>query len=283
MGLFDGILLASDFDRTLTDTHSAIPQKNIDAIRYFMSEGGRFTVATGRSVPMYLHYRDAVPVNAPYILYNGAAFYDFGTAVLSGVTEIPGGIDVLREIIRMLPDLRVEVQGIDYHYLIGECPMRDEFYRHNSAPFTHAEPEDIPLPVLKIALYGEFYDPTVARLFISTPEEKARIDRACAELNERFGGVLVIDRAADRIIDIQEKTVSKGAAARKLADTLGCRTLVCAGDAFNDLSMLLEADYAFAPADCDASVAGRGFRYVCPCDGGALADVVAQLRRICAK
>ena len=70
---FSDILLTVDFDRTLTAPDSTIPRRNLDAIEYFMANGGAFTVNTGRSVPMYRPQKDRVPVNVPLLLYNGSA------------------------------------------------------------------------------------------------------------------------------------------------------------------------------------------------------------------
>ena len=49
--MFSDVLLTVDYDRTLTAPDSTIPQINMDAIRYFMDNGGTFTLNTGRSVP----------------------------------------------------------------------------------------------------------------------------------------------------------------------------------------------------------------------------------------
>ena len=55
MGRFDGVLLASDFDNTLIYTEDALRSgvpvpplspRNRQALEWFMTEGGRFTVAT---------------------------------------------------------------------------------------------------------------------------------------------------------------------------------------------------------------------------------------------
>ena len=54
MALFSDILLAVDFDRTLTATDSSIPQRNIEAIEYFMAEGGKFASATGRALAAFM-------------------------------------------------------------------------------------------------------------------------------------------------------------------------------------------------------------------------------------
>ena len=73
---FDDVLITADYDYTLTAADGTIPQRNIEAIRYFMENGGAFTVNTGRSLPMTTCFRDMVPVNAPLLLYNGSAAYD---------------------------------------------------------------------------------------------------------------------------------------------------------------------------------------------------------------
>ena len=72
MGKFSDVLLTVDYDRTLTAPDSSIPERNLEAIRYFMKNDGAFTVNTGRSVPMIQVFRDRVPVNAPLLLYNGS-------------------------------------------------------------------------------------------------------------------------------------------------------------------------------------------------------------------
>ena len=77
MGKFDGVLLVSDFDDTLYAPDVAVPERNVSAIRYFTGEGGRFTVATGRAHRTFAPYVHLVPLNAPVILSNGAAIYDF--------------------------------------------------------------------------------------------------------------------------------------------------------------------------------------------------------------
>ena len=60
MGIYSDVLLTVDYDRTLTATDSTIPQRNLEAIRYFMENGGAFTVNTGRSVPMARVFMDRV-------------------------------------------------------------------------------------------------------------------------------------------------------------------------------------------------------------------------------
>ena len=44
MGIFSDVLLTVDYDRTLTGPDSKIPQRNLEAIQYFMENGGSFTM-----------------------------------------------------------------------------------------------------------------------------------------------------------------------------------------------------------------------------------------------
>ena len=117
MGLFSDVLLTVDFDRTLTAPDSTIPERNIEAIRWFIDNGGAFTVNTGRSLPMVQRFKDKVPVNAPLLLYNGAAAYDVQRDAVVFAHEIQ--LDMWKtvgEAIKLFPDLTVEVQALDKHY-----------------------------------------------------------------------------------------------------------------------------------------------------------------------
>ena len=78
---FSDILLTVDYDRTLTAPDSTIPARNLEAIGYFMENGGAFTVNTGRSVPMSRAFLDKVPANVPLLLYNGSAAYNRETGM----------------------------------------------------------------------------------------------------------------------------------------------------------------------------------------------------------
>ena len=49
MGKFDGVLFFSDYDDTLYNTEHTVSPENRAAIRYFIANGGRFSIATGRA------------------------------------------------------------------------------------------------------------------------------------------------------------------------------------------------------------------------------------------
>jgi len=274
MGIYSDILLTVDFDRTLTAPDSTIPQRNLEAIRYFIENGGAFTVNTGRSLPMAKGFRDAVPVNVPLLLYNGSAIYDLAREEMVSCHEIPmNQSETVQKIMSLLPDLTVEVQGLDAHYIFEENPAWDAFCDYNGCARGHARPEDDLGPFLKFSVYGEFRKPTVADLYNGSVEELQRIDNAEALLKEKLGDAAEVFRAAPRILDIHAKGVSKANAARSLQQKLGRKILVCVGDGENDLSMLRGADYAFTPRD---AIVAKHFPNVCPCGEGAVADVIYE-------
>ena len=116
MGKFDRVLFASDFDHTLSDMHDRVPPENVEAIRYFMAEGGIFTIASGRSIPTLRPKVALVPTNAPCIVYNGAACYDYAADRLSDPRPLPREVFPLSAALRArVPQERVELQTAEAH------------------------------------------------------------------------------------------------------------------------------------------------------------------------
>lgn len=269
--MFSDILLTVDYDRTLTAPDSTIPQRNIEAIRYFMDNGGAFTVNTGRSLPMAQAFIRKVPVNAPLLLYTGAVAYDVQQERIAFLHEIQMDLwKTVGELMELFPDLTVEVQALDKHYDFAPNPAWDAFSANNCAYATAQWGQDLG-PFLKFSLYGQIRDITVDHLFHGSPEEVSRMDRAEALLNQVYGDKVAVFRAGPRIIDVQAKGISKCRAARELKQHLGRKILVCVGDAENDVVMLEGADHAYVPGD---AILKDRFENVCPCAEGSVADVI---------
>ena len=272
MALFSDVLLTVDFDLTLTAPDNTIPQRNLDAIRYFIANGGAFTVNTGRSLGMIRKYLDIIPVNAPLLLYNGSAAYDTQTQDFAFCHTIDLDMaQTLRECLADFPDMVVEIQGKDNHYIFREDPLWTAYANDCDCCGGVVRPEDDLGPFIKLTLYGQFHEPTVSHLFRATPEEMARCTEVEQALRQRYGEYVEVFRSGARIIDVHTKGVSKARSARQLQAQLGRKTLVCVGDGENDVSMLQNADFAYCPA---GSVIADRFENVCHCADGAVADVI---------
>ena len=270
--MFRDVLITCDFDRTLTAPDGSIPQRNLDAIRFFMENGGAFTLNTGRGMAMSRPFLDRVPFNAPLLLCNGSTAYDPWKKEFLFAHTIP--LDqgtLIRELLDMLPNAILEFQALDRHYIFRENEVWKEFNRRNFCPDGYAEPEDDLGPFIKLCIYDNLEESTVAHLFRATPEQKAFFDGLEQQLRQRYDEKLTILRVAPRIIDIHAKGVNKGRAAVELKEKLGKKVLVCIGDEYNDLAMLQAADFAYSPAD--GRIADL-FSNVCPCADGAVADVI---------
>lgn len=270
MGLYDDVLLTVDFDRTMSAPDSSIPQRNLDAVRYFMENGGTFTMNTGRTTTNFRAQMAVIPVNAPFLLYNGSAAYDNGRLVNCVPIDLPMW-ETLAQIRAAFPDMNLEIHGAQKHYLMDPTPEYIRFYEEMGWDYTMAVPGSDVGPFLKFAVFGKPGNNGFADMYTATEEELARFAQMESYLREHYGDKLEIFRPAPRILNIHAKGVSKIKAARRLQAQLGKKILVCVGDAENDIPMLDGADYAFSP--CDGVVADR-YPNVCCCAEGAVADVI---------
>ena len=267
--MFSDVLLTVDFDRTLTDTESVIPQRNLDAIDYFMENGGTFTINTGRDIATLCQYMHQIKTNAPLLLLNGSASYFEG----KGDDFIPIPMDLwetMEKIQEMFPGQNIEIQDLEMHYLIDPVKEYCQLYENNGWRYEIAQ-KGANIPFLKFAIFGKVHRPVMAHMFEGSEEELADFDRMHKALEEYFGDKIVAFRSAPRIIDFHAPGVSKLNAARNLQKKLGKKILVCVGDAENDLCMLEGADYAFCPSD---GIVAERFPNVCTCGEGAVADVI---------
>jgi len=270
MDMFSDVLLTVDFDRTMTGPDSKIPQRNLDAVAFFMENGGTFTINTGRSVSSFKKHLGKVPVNAPILMYNGSARWEDGKLTDLKLLDLDlwETVKTLRE---LFPNMNLEIQGVDYHYLIEPEPAYVAFYDALKWGYRIAAPCEDLGPFLKFALAGSPRKKSVATLFETDAAEDAAFDAAQNKILELWDGKVEVYRAAPRIIDVHAKGVSKGAAAVELKKKLGKKILVCVGDADNDITMLNAADYPFCPAE---SVVADLYPNVCSCGEGAVADVI---------
>lgn len=272
MAKYSDVLITTDYDRTLTAPDSSIPQRNLEAIRFFIENGGAFAVNTGRTIPSFGQLMDAVPANASFLLYNGSAAYDRNLGQFLFTHEINLDWNEVREnVLRRFPNVWFELQGAKAHYLFRKNAMWEALCEHNNYTWAYAEPGDDLGPFLKFCVYGKIADATIAHFFRGTTEEIAMMDEVERWLNEEYGEQCVVTRGADLYIDVQPIGVSKGRSARKLKETLGKKILICIGDAENDVSMLDAADYPFCPND---AIVREKYPNVCACSDGSVADVI---------
>lgn len=279
MGKFDGVLLASDFDNTLIYTEEALrtgtpvpplPERNRRALEYFMAEGGRFAVATGRALAAFIHYAEAVPMNVPGVVCNGAAIYDFEkgeyleTAMLDSSARERG-----QTVLDRFPTVAVEAYHIDnVIHAVHPNAITRQHERITQAAVTEAPSLlDVPLPLGKLLFEAEH----------------ETLEEVLAFLTARgWAGDYELIFSVSHLLEMTVKGANKGGMVRRLAARLGVSMehVYCAGDEANDISMLTAAKQGFAPANCAQAVRDCGATVVCSAQEGAIAQVVEILDRL---
>ena len=279
MGKFDGVLLASDFDNTLIYTEEALrtgapvpplPERNRRALEYFMAEGGRFAVATGRALAAFINYAEAVPMNVPGVVCNGAAIYDFEkgeyleTAMLDSSARERG-----QTVLDRFPTVAVEAYHIDnVIHAVHPNAITRQHERITKAAVTEAPSlMDVPLPLGKLLFEAEH----------------ETLEEVLAFLTARgWAGDYELIFSVSHLLEMTVKGANKGGMVRRLAARLGVSMehVYCAGDEANDISMLTVAKQGFAPANCAQAVRDCGATVVCSAQEGAIAGVVEILDRL---
>lgn len=279
MGKFDGILLATDFDDTLfrsniTGVGASESEKrsepvvfgrNKEALDYFLAQGGRFTVATGRACQTFLPYKDRVPMNAPAVLANGAVIYDFGTDRELSHAYLPDDIvDHAERLAGEMPELGFEshLGEIIYTYRPNEISRR---HIHKlGCDFLECGFREMPLPWTKLLVQHMDH-----ALLVQAQEWFQR------EYPGRYEPIF----SNNHLLEVTAAGANKGGAVLKVAEMAGISPdhLYCVGDNQNDIPMLAVAAQGFAPANCAQAVRDWGAAIVGPCEEGAIADVIGIL------
>ncbi len=264
MGIFDGVLLASDLDGTLYNSEHAVSEQNLTAIARFIAEGGTFTVATGRAIQSFQRPKQEVPINAPVVLANGALIHDFSRDTILRVVPLSGAyLSVCREVALTFPWAAVEAHLIDD---IWVAHLNEVTKAHLTIVGAkgHAvdRVDDIPSGWLKALFTGDTADlQTLFDWFVP-----------------RYGAQYDLLFSTPHFLELQDKLANKGEGVAFVAAHLGVAEehVYCVGDQQNDLSMLRRF-YSFATGNAQPDIQHAARQVVADCDNHAVADVIDRL------
>lgn len=279
MGKFDGMLLVSDFDNTFLYTEEALlsgvnsfdfSPRDLDRVRYWMEEGGRFTIATGRAMIAFRPYAATVPANVPAIVDNGGAIYDFQREEYLLTTFLSTGArERVEHVMERFPGVALEL----YHpypneslQVMNPTPWNERHARLTGIGYTvidRISPEIVPEPISKA-------------LFVADHPILQGICHLARE--EGWFDDYELIFSSGHLLEMTAKGANKGEMVQKLKEMTGCSTLICAGDHLNDMPMLEKADLAFCPANAEEAV-HRFARTVCHCREGAVGEIIEVLDR----
>ncbi len=268
MGIFDKVLIVSDFDGTLTGSDGKIPEVNIDKIRYFIREGGRFSISTGRTKAGF-HNFSAELINAPVLLGNGAMAYDFITGkniFLNSISD--DAIDFIENLYGKFPFLGTEIYSVDDSVCVIN-PQEKNLRHFSGLRIEKYKIVDLPdksaFPVVKIMIYAGKLSQEVQH-YLST------IDL----------GRLKYIPCNGEFIEILADTAGKGRALFQLARSLNIdeNRVFAVGDGSNDVDMLSSQAVSFAPSSSDKLAKSAADHIVCDSDSGAIAEVIDRIEKL---
>ena len=273
MGRFDGVLLASDFDNTLVYTAEALrtdspvpplAEENRSALEYFMAEGGKFAVATGRALTAFRRYAKTIPMNAPGVVCNGAALYDFAREEYLDFAMLEGNVRQRGQaVLDAFPQVAVEAYHIDnvIHAVHPNHYTRQHEHITKVAVTEAPSLLDVPLPLGKLLFEAE--NPSLMQIMAIMRENgwDKDYELVCS---------------TTYLLEVTAKGATKGGMVQRLAKRLGISMehVYCAGDESNDISMLTVAKEGFAPANCTEAVRACGATIVADAEHDALAEII---------
>ncbi len=265
MKKFDGVLLASDYDGTLYDENGVITPVVREAISYFISEGGKFTVCTGRTFQGFKAYESSY-INSPVILANGAMIYDYEKNEIVHASYIYEDIiEPLKGLINDFPDLSVEMYPFGKTFCVNPSLASVNHFRCQGIEFKSiSDPSRCLFPIVKAMSYAFDYSAEVQK-----------------RLTEQYPQLHYLPTPGS-FIEIMQRGTDKGSGIMKLAESLGIspENVYAVGDGYNDVDMLTAAKIGFVPENGSEEAKSVAGRIVKPNTDNAVANVIEILDEI---
>ena len=266
MKKFEGMLLCSDLDGTLLNSRHAVSKENLDAIRYFQSEGGLFTFMTGRMPYCATDLFETVRPNAPFGCINGGGIYDgFSRKYLWTKPISREVLELVEAVDRQVPEAGIQINTFDRIWFSKENSAMQRFRRITGSPNLVRGYREVTEPIAKIVFGDE--DPenirSIERLFFAHP------------LSDRFDYV----SSERRLCELLPKNTNKGTVLMKMTELFGIdpRRTVALGDYNNDVELLQAAGIGIAVANATPEALAAADYVTVSNDDHAVAQTVADL------
>lgn len=239
MGRYSDYILISDMDGTLLNSEREISRENREALRRFVSGGGNFCVATGRTPEDTRQFLQGVEINTACVFFNGAMLFDYRENKIIRKFTLSGKRwrEFAAYVVEHFPGLCTQVFTVEVCYVVSELNLDDPLweratYEHVFCPLAEAADKEW----LKIMVHG---DPALIRRM-----RAAAVELGMDELSNHFF-------AADVCYEFVSRDASKGHMLqylRRLPENKG-RKIIAQGDYGNDTYMLQMADVGVASAN----------------------------------
>lgn len=272
MGKFDNCLLACDIDGTLV-ANDYINPKNVEKIEYFMREGGKFSVSTGRSVCAISVVLNNLKRISPSVLANGCIIYDYNKEQTVYDNVIPFEDHYLVEkIINSGIKVGVEVHCGALAFAVNRTELVTEhhIYEKYDSPDTTFE-----------EVTNKRWNKVICML--DSAEDRARLREYMLLDNKSncdfVDTCAIINGQLRNYFEIVPKGVSKASSLEKLCEIMNIKDggLFAIGDYYNDIEMLKLADISAVPCDSPEEIKALAQYITTTCEDGAVSDFIDYL------
>jgi Cof subfamily protein (haloacid dehalogenase superfamily) len=256
MGKFDGILLCSDWDGTLCEG-DVISKNNIEAIRYFQKNGGKFTLASGRYAGHFKRFENEISPNTDLICVGGSC-------IMSANGEI---------LYERFCNERFE----EYAKILmkeGSPYEQMQVTLRGHGPFSFDKTSILTEDAKKILTQKTIYK----AIFLTQITKEAELAAIEYLKPLAFEGYMPM-RSFPYSVELIPAEGGKGNAVRWLAKKIGARLIVAVGDYENDCDMLKMADYGYAVTGGSSLARKSANRFAASVKVGAVASVIEELDR----
>ena len=267
MQSLENIMLITDLDGTLLPSSKEISAADAAAISQFRAKGGKFAIATGRTLQAAQRYLNKLKPNIPVILFNGAAIYDPVTEKWLYTEKLPAdAVAVTRQVLDAFPDVSAEILRTDGTYVARMTPYEKEHLEICQVEPILAEPEEIPEGWLKV-------------LFAIAPERMPDLIAYFAAQNWDCADFV---QSEARFYEMLPKGATKGSALRRYRTLCGAENwkITAAGDFDNDLEMLRAADISACPSNAQPCVKKIvDIQLTQSCETNAIAELIHHITK----
>lgn len=260
------ILVVTDMDNTLLTAQNGIPPCNLETIKLFISLGGNFTVATGRTIESVRRYLPQLPLSAPAITYGGAVLYDFANErrIQSKTINKQSALSAIKAVADNFYNVGIEIMAENGHiYVIAANEYTYKHTLHEKLEYIMCEPESIKCQWNKV-------------LFATSNKQQHEIS---VFLNaKRYEGVYFI-ATHKNYFEIMTCNASKGIALHELCSFLNIpvENSIAIGDYFNDLELMKSAGYSVAVKNAPKEVQQAANEITASCTEGGVGQFIYNL------
>lgn len=236
MKKFENKVICSDVDGTLIDDEFFLPEENLKAIEYFKSEGGIFTISTGRTLQGLKRYKDILNLEYPFVCQNGGALYDYSKDEFIWCEPLgTDAVDVINFVHKKYPEIGVEVITTAGAYCIYENHGTRKHESDEHFKFIQSDLDGVKGDWLKVVFAGS--------------EEETDAVQIMLEKSKYYNDFQMV-RSFYSYYEFVNKNTNKARAVQELSKILGIEidNFVVIGDNENDCSMLRLPCKSFAPS-----------------------------------